>query len=69
MSTLDSTAGNTLIDHGDPFKQGILDQEITQELVSQVADRVFAMLLKDLLIEKERWRIINWRGDRARGGR
>jgi hypothetical protein len=68
VSTLDSTAGNPLVDPGDPFKQGGLDQEITQELVSQVADRVFAMLLRDLQIEKERWRMTNRRGDRVQGG-
>ena len=34
---------------------------ITQELVNQVADKVFAMLLAELTIEKERRRLPNRR--------
>ena len=34
---------------------------ITQELVDQVADRVYAMLLAELTIEKERRRLPNRR--------
>ncbi len=38
--------------------QGNVADEITPHLVALVAERVFAMLLSDLQIEQERWRLV-----------
>lgn len=42
--------------------------ELTAELVRQVADRVYAMLLRDLRIEQERARPTNRARIRGNGG-
>jgi hypothetical protein len=44
------------------------DGTITQELVDQIADRVYAMLLQDLRTEKERCRLPSQRPLTDRGG-
>jgi hypothetical protein len=41
---------------------------ITQELVDQIADKVYAMLLRDLRSEKERYRLPFQRPLADRGG-
>jgi hypothetical protein len=43
------------------------DKALTEELVRKVADRVYAMLIQDLTVERERHRPSS-RGLRFRGG-
>lgn len=46
-------AGNKLLSES---RQATQEAEVTPELVRRVADKVYARLLKDLRIEKERLR-------------
>jgi hypothetical protein len=47
-----------------PEKQSGQASAITPEVVRQVADKVYAMLLKELQVEKERRRMVNKRWQR-----
>jgi hypothetical protein len=47
-----------------PDKQSRQVNAITPEVVRQVADKVYAMLLKELQVEKERRRTVNNRWQR-----
>ena len=47
-----------------PEKQSGQVSALTPEIVRQVADKVYAMLLKELQVEKERRRTVNNRWQR-----
>ena len=54
MSDTSSTVGEVGTSQGDTRRDGGQTGTITQELVDEIADKVYAMLVSELRVEKER---------------
>lgn len=58
----------TNVPEAQPDKPRDTNAALTQEQVKAIADRVYSMLLRDLMYDWERGRIAIYKSDRFKGG-